>query len=223
MEGMAFSLRLSFQVATLAALLTLFLGTTLAYLLATRNFRGKELLDMVLTLPMVLPPVVTGYFLVLLVGRNGVMGRAVHALTGAHFSIMFTWYAAVLAAFVVSLPLMIKTARAAFESVDPNLINASYTLGRTELETIWRVVLPLARKGIVAGLTLAFARGLGEFGATLMVAGNIPGKTNTMPLEIYNRVVYGEWAQAAWPVAFFTVVSGLFIYLANRLNKRSFL
>ncbi|GAB4258672.1 MAG: molybdate ABC transporter permease subunit [Thermoleophilia bacterium] len=220
---MAFSLRLSFQVATLAALLTLLLGTALAYLLATRNFRGKELLDMVLTLPMVLPPVVTGYFLVLLVGRNGVVGRAVHALTGADFSIMFTWYAAVLAAFVVSLPLMIKTARAAFESVDPNLINASYTLGRTEIETIWRVVLPLARKGIVAGLTLAFARGLGEFGATLMVAGNIPGKTNTMPLEIYNRVVYGAWAQAAWPVAFFTVVSGLFIYLANRLNKRSFL
>ena len=146
---------------------------------------------MVLTLPMILPPVVTGYYLVVLVGRNGLLGRTLTAWTGATINIMFTWYAAVLAAFVVSVPLMIKTTRAAIESVDPEFINASYTLGRSERETAFSVILPLARKGMVAGLTLAFARALGEFGATIMLAGNIPGRTNTMPLEIYNQVVGG--------------------------------
>jgi molybdate transport system permease protein len=195
-------------------------GTPLAYVLARKSFRGKEILDLLLTLPMVLPPVVTGYYLVLIVGRNGAIGRAFHAVTGHDVSIMFTWYAAVLAAFVVSMPLMIKTARAAMESVDQELVNASFTLGRSERETAIRVIIPLARKGMIAGLTLAFARALGEFGATIMVAGSIPGKTNTMALEIYNAVMDGTGNQVLILVLFFTAASGFCIYLANRLSRR---
>lgn len=214
------ALRLSLQVAGCATALTLVVGTLLAYVLARRQFRGKGLLDLAVTLPMVLPPVVTGYYLVLLIGRNGALGRAVHTLTGADAGLMFTWYAAVLAAFVVSLPLMVRTTRAAIEAVDPELVNASYLLGRSELQTTLRVVLPLARRGLIAGLTLAFARALGEFGATIMVAGNIPGRTTTMSLEIYNAAVYGDWRQAAALVLLFTTVSGLVLWTAGRWTRR---
>jgi molybdate transport system permease protein len=217
----AAALRLSLQVAVCATLLTLVVGTTLAYILARKQFRGKEVLDLLLTLPIVLPPVVTGYYLVALIGRNGVLGRALAELTGQTLQLMFTWYGAVLAAFVVSVPLMIKTGRAAIEAVDQELINVSYTLGRSDRDTALHVVLPLARPGLFAGLTLAFARALGEFGATLMVAGNIPGKTTTMPLEIYNQVVYGDWAQASLFVLFFTCLSGTFLYLAGRVGRRT--
>lgn len=133
---------------------------------------------------------------------------------------MFTWYAAVIASFVVSLPLMIKTARAAIESVDKNLINASYTLGHSESGTALKVILPLAKRGIIAGAVLSFARAMGEFGATLMVAGNIPGKTDTMPLAIYSLASSGEWAKANAMVILLTVMSGVFLYLANRYSRR---
>ncbi len=189
-----------------------------AYLLAMKNFRGKELLDILFTLPLVLPPTVTGYYLIILFGRNGFIGRLIYGWTG--WSVMFTWYAAVLASFVVALPLMIKTTRAAIESVDRNLIYASYTLGHSELETALRVTLPLAKKGILAGTILSFARAMGEFGATLMIAGNIPGKTDTMPLSIYSRASSGDWSMANWMVIFFTLMSGIFLYLANRFTKR---
>jgi molybdate transport system permease protein len=189
-----------------------------AYLLAVKNFRGKELLDVLFTLPLVLPPTVTGYYLIILFGRNGFIGRLIYGWTG--WSVLFTWYAAVLASFIVALPLMIKTTRAAIESVDRNLINASYTLGHSELETALRVTLPLARKGILAGTILSFARAMGEFGATLMIAGNIPGKTDTMPLSIYSRASSGDWSMANLMVIFFTLMSGVFLYVANRFTKR---
>lgn len=189
-----------------------------AYLLAMKNFRGKELLDVLFTLPLVLPPTVTGYYLIILFGRNGFIGRLIYGWTG--WSVMFTWYAAVLASFVVALPLMIKTTRAAIESVDRNLIYASYTLGHSELETALRVTLPLAKKGILAGTILSFARAMGEFGATLMIAGNIPGKTDTMPLSIYSRASSGDWSMANWMVIFFTLMSGVFLWVANRFTKR---
>ena len=220
---MGFSLRLSLQVAACATVLSFVVGTSLAYVLARKRFRGKEILDLAVTLPIVLPPVVTGYYLVVLLGRNGAVGRLFHSLTGHELGVMFTWYAAVIAAFAVSFPFVVKTARAAMESVDPELINVSYTLGRSERATAFRVVLPLARRGIVAGVTLAFARALGEFGATLMLAGNIPGRTNTMPLQIYDQVVYGDWGKATGLVLFFTGVSGAFLYLAGRLGKRGWL
>ena len=191
-----------------------------AYLLAMKNFRGKEVVDILFTLPLVLPPTVTGYYLILLFGRSGLIGRILYEWTG--WSIMFTWYAAVLASFTVALPLMIKATRAAIESVDRNLINASYTLGHSEFETAMRVTLPLSKRGIVAGTVLSFARAMGEFGATLMVAGNISGKTDTMPISIYSHAGSGDWSKANLMVIFFSLMSGLFLYVANRFTKRIF-
>ena len=214
-----FSMRLSLQVASVATLFIVVVGTAAAYLLARKNFRGKEAVDMLLTLPLVLPPTVTGYYLVIVFGRNGLIGKPVYELTG--WSIMFTWHAAVLASFVVALPLMVKTSRAAIESIDKNLINASYTLGHAELETAFRVVLPLAQRGIIAGAVLSFARAMGEFGATLMLAGNIPGKTDTVPLSIYSLAGSGEWPKANAMVLLFTAISGVFLYLANRYTRRA--
>jgi len=217
-NSVLFSLRLSFQVAAVATFFIIVIGVTIAYFLAQRNFRGKELLDMLFTLPLVLPPTVTGYYLIILFGRNGIIGNPLYTWTG--WSIMFTWHAAVLASFVVALPLMIKTTRAAIETVDKNLIHASYTLGHSEFETTVRVILPLAKRGILAGTVLSFARALGEFGATLMLAGNIPGKTDTMPLAIYSLAGSGEWSQANGMVILLTLMSGIFLYFANRYSKR---
>jgi len=216
-SSVLFSLRLSLQVAAVATFFIIIVGITVAYFLARRNFRGKELLDVLFTLPLVLPPTVTGYYLIILFGRNGFIGKQIYVWTG--WSIMFTWYAAVLASFVVALPLMIKITRAAIESVDINLINASFTLGHSEFETALRVILPIAKRGIMAGAVLSFARALGEFGATLMVAGNITGKTDTVPLAIYSLASSGEWSRANLMVIFFTVLSGLFLYIANKLHK----
>ena len=217
-DSLLFSLKLSVQVATVATVFVVIVGLTAAYFLARKNFPGKELLDILLTLPLVLPPTVTGYYLIVLFGRNGLLGQYLYAWTG--WSLMFTWYAAVLASFVVALPLMVKTARAAIESVDENLIRASYTLGHSEYITALKVILPLARKGIIAGTILSFARAMGEFGATLMVAGNIPGRTNTMPLAIYSAAASGDRSQATIMVIVFTLISGLFLYAANKLSKR---
>jgi molybdate transport system permease protein len=213
-----FSLRLSLQIATIATALVIFAGGAVAYLLAMKNFRGKDVIDMLFTLPLVLPPTVTGYYLIILFGRKGLIGRPVFEATG--WSVMFTWEAGVIASFVVSLPLMIKTVRAAIESVDKSLICASYTLGHSGLETALRVIFPLAKKGIIAGTVLSFARAMGEFGATLMLAGNIPGRTNTMPLAIYSAAAGGDRTEANTMVLLFTVISGLFLYAANRLTRK---
>ena len=217
-DQMLFSLRLSLQVAICATVFVVLFGVAIAYLLGRRTFRGREFVDMLFTLPLVLPPTVTGYYLIVLFGRNGLLGRYVYDWTG--WSVMFTWYAAVLASFVVALPLMIKTTRAAIESVDENYIRASYTLGHSEWRTAWEVILPLARKGIVAGAVLSFARAMGEFGATLMLAGNIPGRTNTMPLAIYSATAGGDRDRAAVMVLLFTFISGLFLYTANKLSRK---
>lgn len=213
-----FSLKLSLQVATVATFFVVLLGITIAYLLSMKRFRGRSLLDVLFTLPLVLPPTVTGYYLIIVFGRNGFIGRFIYDLTG--WTIMFTWYAAVLASFVVALPLMIKTASAAIESVDRSMINASYTLGHSEFVTAFKVILPLSKRGLVAGAVLSFARAMGEFGATLMVAGNIPGKTDTMPLAIYTLASSGDWSSANLMVIFLTLLSGVFLYTANKLSKR---
>ena len=213
-----FSMRLSLQVAAIATFFVVLVGTCIAYMLARKEFRGKELLDVLFTLPLVLPPTVTGYYLIVVFGRNGLIGKVIYEWTG--FTIMFTWYAAALASFVVALPLMIKTTRTSIESVDRNLINAAYTLGHGEVDTALKVILPLARKGIIAGAVLSFARAMGEFGATLMLAGNIPGKTDTMPLAIYSLASGGEWSQAHTMVVLLTIMSGVFLYLANTYSKK---
>jgi molybdate transport system permease protein len=209
---------LSLQVAAVATILVTIVGISAAYIFARKNFFGRETVDMLFTLPLVLPPTVTGYYLIILFGRNGFIGRLVYDWSG--WSIMFTWYAAVLASFVVALPLMIKTTRAAIESVDENLIRASYTLGHSEFRTAQKVILPLAKKGIIAGVVLSFARAMGEFGATLMVAGNIPNRTNTMPLAIYSAASSGDRFEANVLVVLFTLISAVFLFAANKLSRR---
>jgi molybdate transport system permease protein len=215
----ASALLLSIRVAALATLLNALLGIPLAYVLARRSFRGRGLVDLLTTLPLVLPPTVTGYYLIVLLGRRGWLGGPIYQVTG--WSVAFTWYAAVVAATVMALPLLVRTAKAAFESVDRDLERAAFTLGRSELRTAMEVTLPLARNGILAGLVLAFARALGEFGATLMLAGNIPGKTTTVPLAIYTAAQTGEETTALVLVGVLTVLSCLVIVAANRLGARA--
>jgi len=213
------ALSLSVRVAVLATLANAVVGIPLAYALARRRFRGRALVDLLVTLPLILPPTVTGYYLIVLLGRRGWLGAPVYAATG--WSIAFTWYAAVVAATVMALPLLVRTARAAIDSVDRDLEQAAYTLGRSEWRTALEVTLPLARRGILAGLVLAFARALGEFGATLMLAGNIPGKTATVPLAIYTAVQTGEEQAALVLVALLTVLSCAVLVAANRLGARA--
>jgi molybdate transport system permease protein len=179
------ALDLSLRVAVLATVINAVVGIPLAYALARHRFRGKAVLDLLVTLPLVLPPTVTGYYLIVLLGRRGWLGAPLYQATG--WTVAFTWYAAVIAATVMALPLLVRTARAAIESVDRDLEKAAYTLGRSEWRTALEVTLPLARNGILAGLVLAFARALGEFGATLMFAGSFRGITQTVPLAIYER------------------------------------
>ena len=213
------ALALSIRVAILATALNAVIGIPLAYLLARRTFRGKALVDLLVTLPLVLPPTVTGFYLIVLLGRRGWLGAPLYAATG--WSIAFTWWAAVVAATVMALPLLVRTARAAIESVDRDLERAAHTLGRSEWKTALEVTLPLARNGIIAGLVLAFARALGEFGATLMLAGNIPGRTSTVPLAIYTAVQTGESGQALGLVALLTVLSCVVLLVAGRLGARA--
>src|SRR5436853_7335108 len=213
------ALSLSIRVAVLATALDALVGIPLAYVLARRRFRGQTLVDLLVTLPLVLPPTVTGYYLIVLLGRRGWLGAPLYAATG--WTIAFTWYAAVVAATVMALPLLVRTARAAIESVDRDLEKAAYTLGRSEWRTALEVTLPLARKGLLAGLVLAFARALGEFGATLMLAGNIPGRTQTVPLAIYTAAQTGETGEALWLVVMLTALSGAVLVAANRLGGRA--
>ncbi len=211
------SIQLSLLVVTLATLIISIIGIAIGYVLAKHSFKGKELLDSVLTLPIVLPPTVTGYYLIVLLGRRGLLGQYIYQFTG--WTVAFTWQAVVIAASFIALPLMIKSARAAIESVDPRYETVSYTLGKSRLETFFRVTLPLAKRGILAGAILSFARALGEFGATLMLAGNIPGRTQTMPLAIYEAVISGDDKKAQLLALILTIISVIVVYLTNKLNR----
>ena len=190
MDQVASALTLSLKVAGLATLLDLGLGVAVGYLLARKRFPGRELLDTVLTLPMVMPPTVLGYYLLVLLGRKGWLGGWLQDTFGIH--LIFTWQGAVIAASVVAFPLVFKPARAAFEAVDGRLEQAARVLGVSEWGVLWRVTLPLAWRGILAGVLLAFARAMGEFGATLMVAGSIPGQTQTLSIAVYEAVQAGQ-------------------------------
>jgi molybdate transport system permease protein len=183
-------LGLTLKVAFISTLLAFLTGVSLAFLVARKKFWGREFLDSLATLPLVLPPTVMGYYLIVVWGRNGWLGRWLHEVWG--ISLMFTWQGAVLAAALVSFPLVFKAARAAFEEVDRNQENVARTLGLSEAAVFRRVSLPLALRGIIAGTMLAFARSMGEFGATLMLAGNLPGKTQTLALAIYDAVQSGN-------------------------------
>jgi molybdate transport system permease protein len=208
-------LLLSIRVAVLATVLVVGLGVVLGWLLARRNFFGREFLDAVVTLPLVLPPTVLGYYLLILLGRSSTIGRLFESVTG--HSLVFTWQGAVIAAAVGALPLVVKTARAAIAGVDSDIENAARTLGQTEWRVFWRVTLPLAARGIIAAAILAFARSLGDFGATLMVAGNIPGRTQTAALAIYDATQAGRDDDALLLVFILSVAALLLMYITNKL------
>ena len=186
-------LLLSLRVAGLATLFSFLMGVGMAWFLTRRKTAASSVIDAICTLPMILPPTVLGYYLILLLGRRGVFGQW---LEKVGISLMFSWQGAVAAATVVIFPLIYKSARAALGSVDPHLEEAARTLGASEFKIFMRVSLPLAWKGLLAGAMLSFARGMGEFGATLMVAGNIPGKTQTLAIAIYDAFQSGNDAKA---------------------------
>ena len=211
-----FPLWLSLRVAALSTLLVVVAGGALGWLLARRRFFGREALDAVVTLPLVLPPTVLGYYLLVLLGRNGPAGRAYEFLTGSQ--LVFTWRGAVVAAAVGALPLMVKTARAAVASVDTEYEDAARTLGKSEWQVLRRVTLPLASRGLAAGGVLAFARSLGDFGATLMVAGNIPGRTQTAAIAIYDATQAGRDADAVALVLILSGVAFALLYATNLLS-----
>ncbi len=204
---------LSLQVTAVATLLILIFGLALALVLARRRFPGKTLVETLVNLPLVLPPTVVGYYLLLALGRGGPL------VEWFGWRLLFTWGAAALASAIVGLPLMVGAARAAIANVDPALENAARTLGSSEIEVLWRVTLPLARRGILAGLVLAAARALGEFGATLMVAGNIPGRTQTLPLAIYDAVQNRQYGLANEMVLLMTGVAFLSLWAVRKFEK----
>ena len=205
---------LSLQVAALSTSLVFVIGLALALWLAKVDFVGKSVVETLINLPLILPPTVLGFYLLYLLGRRGPL-----AFLG--LQIVFTLAAAVIASAVVALPLMVQASRAAIASVDPALEKAASTLGASPWRVFLDVTFPLARRGILAGLMLAFARSLGEFGATLMVAGNIPGKTQTLPLAIYDLVQANRAAEANAAVLLMTIVAFALLFGVNRLERRS--
>ncbi|MEN6440676.1 MAG: molybdate ABC transporter permease subunit [Syntrophobacter sp.] len=214
-------LLLTLKVAAVATLAAFLLGVLLAFLLARGRFRGREMLDSFLTLPLVLPPTVLGYYLIVLVGRKGLIGRWLYDYFG--ITLMFTWQGAALAAAIVSFPLVLKSARTAFENVDKNLEKAARTLGLSEPGVFFRVSFPLAWRGILAGTMLAFARAMGEFGATLMVAGNLPGKTQTLSLAVYDAVQAGNESLASALVLITSLVCMIVLVSSGRVLKTNYL
>jgi molybdate transport system permease protein len=204
---------LSLRVAAAALVVVFVVGTLAARFLSRRDFPGKEVVEGLLLLPLVLPPVVTGFFLLVLFGRRGPLGGPLHRVLDVQ--LLFTAWAAVLAAAVVSFPLMYQSAKAAFLAVDAGLEDAARTLGAGEVRVFFPVALPLAWPGLLAGVVLTFARSLGEFGATIMVAGNIPGKTTTVPLAIYALADAGELRRAG---AYALLISAISLALVVALN-----
>lgn len=213
----AIPLLLTLKVALLATLLALGLGVATAFLLSRKAFPGRDWADAACTLPLVLPPTVLGYYLIVLIGRRGLLGSWL--LKSFGISLVFTWQGAVLASAVVAFPLVYKSARAAFEAVDVNLENAARTLGATETAVFLRVSLPLAWRGILAGGMLAFARAMGEFGVTLMVAGNLPGKTQTLSLAVYSAVQAGQDDLANFLVLVVSSVCILILVGTSKLTR----
>src|SRR6202030_4516022 len=211
-----FPLWLSLRVAALSTALAFAGGLWIASLLANRQFRGKDVLDAAVTLPFVLPPTVLGYYLLVLLGRASPLGKLWEAIFGS--PLVFTWKAAVVAALLHSLPLLVKSARAALESVDRSYERAARNLGASEWRLFWRVTVPLARRSVLAAVALAFARSLGDFGVTIMVAGSIPGRTQTVAVAIYDAVESGNGAAARTLVLVVSAIALVILTLANRLS-----
>lgn len=213
---------LSLKVATLATIIAFFLGVFFAYLLTKRNVPGKNVWETILILPMILPPSIVGYLLLKVFGRRGPIGAFLLDTFGVQ--VVFTWIACVIAACVVALPLMYQNAKGAFQSVDRSYELAAKTLGSSSFKVFRTVTFPLSGPGIISGIVMTFARALGEFGATLMLAGNIPGKTQTIPTSIYYAVVVGKDDEAmalvvVMVVFSFALIFGLNLWLKKKHHK----
>ena len=211
---------ISVKTASLTIVIVFFIGLAAAKLVAgLKNEKFKMVLDGIFTLPLVLPPTVAGFFLLYLFGIRRPIGAFFVEYFGV--KIAFSWGATVLAAVVISFPLMYRAARGAFEQVDPDLLAAGRTLGMSEWNIFWKVQFPVARPGIVSGAVLAFARGLGEFGATAMIAGNISGKTRTLPLAVYAAVASGDTREASGYVAVLVGISFLVVIMMNYFSMKT--
>jgi molybdate transport system permease protein len=213
-----FPLWLSLRVAALSTLISLAVGLWIAHLLANREFRGKDLLDAAITLPLVLPPTVLGYYLLVLIGRETPLGRAWEWAFGS--PLVFTWKAAVVASILHSLPLLVKWVRSALESVDRSYEMAARSLGASEWRVFGKVTLPLAGRSILAAAALCFARALGDFGITVMIAGNIPGRTQTLAVAIYDAVESGDGQLARLLTVVISIIAVVVLTLVNRISRR---
>ena len=203
---------ISLKTALLATIITSIIGIFISYKMANYKGRGRGLIDGIFTLPLILPPTVIGFFLLLLCGKNGFVGKI---FMNFNKNIIFSWSATVIAATVVAFPMMYRTCRSAFEQIDKNMISAARTLGLSETKIFFKIAIPLAWPGIIGGLVLSFARALGEFGATLMIAGNIPGRTQTMPVAIFFAVESGDMNKAMLWVLIIVAISFIMIFLLN--------
>lgn len=213
-----FPLYLSLKVATVTTITCLILGLSVAWLLSRRTFRGRSLLDALFALPLVLPPSVLGYYLLLALGRKSPLGQMLESTLGLR--LVFSWQGAVVASTVVAFPLMVMSVLASLEAVDSGLEDVARTLGRSEWEVFLTVSIPLAWRGILVGTILAFTRALGEFGATLMVAGNIPGRTQTLSVATYDAVQAGDGGKAALLVAIITALTVTLLLASRRVAQR---
>lgn len=205
-------LLISLKTAIFSTIITSIIGISISYKMANYKGRSKGIIDGILTLPLILPPTVIGFFLLLICGKNGFIGKIFMSFNK---NIIFSWSATVIAATVVAFPMMYRTCRSAFEQIDKNMILAARTLGLSEFKIFFKVVIPLTWPGIIGGLVLSFARALGEFGATLMIAGNIPGKTQTMPVAIFFAVEGGDMNKAMFWVIIIVAISFIMIFLLN--------
>lgn len=203
---------ISLKTAFLATIITSIIGIFISYKMANYKGRGRGIIDGIFTLPLILPPTVIGFFLLLLCGKNGFVGKIFMSFNK---NIIFSWSATVIAAAVVAFPMMYRTCRSAFEQMDKNMISAARTLGLSETKIFFKIAIPLAWPGIIGGLVLSFARALGEFGATLMIAGNIPGRTQTMPVAIFFAVESGDMNKAMIWVLIIVAISFIMIFLLN--------
>ena len=211
-----YPLALSFQIAVAATALAAVVGTAFAILLAGKRFPGREMLDAILTAPLIMPPTVLGYYLLVVLGHRSFLGKLYESITGSR--ILFTKTGVVIAATIGALPFVVKSARAALEGVDPTLVRAARTLGAGPARAFFTVHLPLAARGIIAGLMLAFARSLGDFGLTLVVGGDIPGETQTASISIYDMIQAQKDVQALGLVVVFTAIALVTLYTVNKLT-----
>ena len=212
------ALCLSLKAATFAVLLDLPLAVYLGYILANHSFKGKFILETLVNLPLVLPPVVTGYFLLVVFGIHGPLGKTFYDVFGLRFT--FTWLGAMLASAVVSFPLIVRSTRLAFRNVDQRLVAAAHTLGAGYLDTFFSVILPLATPGLIAGCVLGFARSVGEFGATIVIAGNIEGKTQTIPLAIYSLLQRPDGFSQIWRLLLLSTLLACIALVISELLER---